>query len=208
MLLASVTEVVERLGFDAMTDITFAVTMAMDAAEPQLAGLLNTDFDRGTFTDTFYVDEPTVIEGQAFATEFRLTRGLIASITSVKVAYEYANFTDGSVLLDYTPTVILHSGKGLVKDVANRYSRQYVQIVYVAGFDPDASSPPIVGSYSLAEVPDWLQQACKIKTLLGLVDDASLSEAQIKLEPKVLQPQLNSLLSKHLRYAPLALLPL
>jgi hypothetical protein len=83
-----------------------------------------------------------------------------------------------------------------------------VRITYVAGFDSDPSSgaPPI--KYLLTQVPAWLQEATKLRTLLALADSPSLSEAAIKLDTKVLTLQLNALLSRHLRYAPLSILPL
>ncbi len=42
MLLASVNDILNDLGFDAMTDITASATLALDAAEAQLASVLNT----------------------------------------------------------------------------------------------------------------------------------------------------------------------
>ena len=66
-----------------MTDINFAITTALDAAESQLEGRLETEFDQGTFIDTFYVREPPYHDGPAFETQFKLRRGLIASLTSV-----------------------------------------------------------------------------------------------------------------------------
>ena len=77
MLLAPVQEIREQLGFDDMTDINFAVTMAMHAIEPQLASRLSTLFARGDVTDTFWAPEPTPDTGTASAT--MQTRPRVAS---------------------------------------------------------------------------------------------------------------------------------
>jgi len=208
MLLAETADVISQLGFDSMTDINFAVSMAMDAAEPYLSAQLNTGFEKGTYVDTFFVREPRYRDGPAVSTEFRLRRGLVSSITSVLTNADpcgFGNLSADTLTKNITDHVTLHSDKGVVKDFKTHYMSQWVQITYVAGFDTD---PNTANSYLISEVPDWLQNACKIKTLIGLVDSPVLSEAQIKLDPRLLTQQLVSLLSRHLRYAPLSLLPL
>ena len=201
MRLAQSCDVRGMLGFDDMTDINFAIDMAIDAAEPYLAAQLNTEFDKGTFVDTFYVREPPFRDGPAVSTEFRLRRGLVDSITSVLTCSDPTAFDDETLTVDVTANVTLHPDKGLVKDFKTRYDHQYVQITYDAGFDVDDAG-------GAQAVPDWLKQACKIKTLIGLVDSPVLSEAQIKFDKDLLSTQLVSLLSRHLRYAPLSILPL
>lgn len=206
MLLASVAEIREQLGFDDMTDINFAAMMALDAAEPQLAAILNTDFAAGPFVDTFYVDRPPYMSGPAVATEFRLRKGLVTALTSVIVAYGIDNFTDGSTdVTDLTAKCQLHPDKGMVKNFNYRFSRQYVQISYNSGFPVDPSDS---ATYLLTAVPNWLQQAAKLSALISLADSPVLSEASIRLDKNSLGLQRTALLSSHLRYAPVSIMPL
>ena len=204
MFLAPVAEIRSQLGFDDMTDINAAIAMALNAAEPQLAAVLNTEFDRGTFVDTFYVSRPPFRDGPAVETEFRLRRGLVVSITSVLLSSDPTVFGVPASVVDITAVANLEADKGVVKDFKTRFERQYVQITYVAGFA--AAVDPL--SYDLTQVPAWLQNAAKLKTLMGLADSAVLAEAKITIDTKMLGQQLNSLLSRKLRYAPLSILPL
>ena len=201
MLLAPVNEIREQLGFDDMTDINSAVTMALSAAEPQLAAVLNTEFDRGVFTDTFYVREPPFRDGPAVETEFRLRRGLVKEVTSVLLCNDPDAFDDPTSTIDVTAKTTLHSSKGIVRDFKTHYMRQYVQITYDAGFDADDA-----GVYQ--NVPDWLKNAAKLQAMINMADSPVLSEAQIKLDTKMLSLEMTALLSRHLRYAPMSLLPL
>ena len=206
MLLALPSDVVSQLGFDNMADIAFAVQMAMDAAEPYLASQLNTDFGAGSYSDMFYIREPRYRDGSGYSTELRLHQGNITAITSVLVSSDVAGFANGdSAVTDVTANVFVDNDKGIVKDFTTPYARQFIKISYTAGFATDPANP---ASYLISSIPDWLQNACKLKTLIGLVDSPALSEAQIKLDAKLLQSQLNALLSRKIRYAPIAALPL
>jgi hypothetical protein len=205
MLLASVADVRSQLGFDDMTDINAAITMAMDAAEAQLAAILNTEFDKNSFVDTYFVREPPFRDGPAVETEFRLQRGMVQSLTQVVYAYQISDLSNSSAYTDTTSVSVLAADKGVVTDYQTHFMRQYVQISYTAGFDPDPSNTI---SYLLSEVPDWLQNAAKLRTMLSLADSPVLTEANIKLDKLMLQTQFNALVSRHLRYAPRALLPL
>jgi hypothetical protein len=205
MLLASVADVRSQLGFDDMTDINAAITMAMDAAEAQLAAILNTEFDRGSFVDTYFVREPPFRDGPAVETEFRLQRGMVQSLTQVVYAYQISDLSNSAAYTDTTSVSVLSGDKGVVTDYQTHFMRQYVQISYTAGFDVDPSN---TASYLLSEVPDWLQNAAKLRTLLSLADSPVLSEAQIKLDTRMLQTQFNALVSRHMRYAPRSIMPL
>ena len=205
MLLASVADIRSKLGFDDMTDINCAITTALDAAESQLEGRLETEFDQGTFVDTFYVREPPYHDGPAFETQFKLRRGLIASLTSVVYADTAANLSVPGQTTNVTATVQLHPDRGVVKDFVTPYFRKYVQITYQAGF---AADPNNAQSYLISSVPDWLQQAATLNCLIGMADSPVLSEAQIKLDTKVLGAQYDVLTARHLRFAPLSVPPL
>jgi hypothetical protein len=205
MLLASVADIRNQLGFDDMTDINAAITMALEAAEPQLAAVLNTEFDRSTMVDAYYVGEPFYRNGPAVETEFRLRRGLVQSLTSVVYANDVPGLSDPNSYIDSTAQASLHPDKGIVADYQTHFKRQYVQISYVAGFTADQTN---AASYDLTQVPTWLQQAAKLRAMLSLADSPVLSEANIKLDTKMLQTQFNALVSRHLRYAPSSILPL
>lgn len=221
MMLAPVGEVVDSLGFQTMTDITTAAAFALDAATAMLQATLETDFDRGDFIDTFYVTEPRYRVGSAAQVEFRLSRGLIDTVTSILVCSDPTQFGTSDAT-DVTANAIVDNDRGVVKDwktttsstllpsassldFMSGYTRKYVQISYSAGFDPDPSLPD---SYRLDEVPDWLQKAAKLAALYNLADNPILSEAQIKLDKTMLARQYDLLCSRKRRYAPVALLPL
>ena len=208
MLLASVNDIRERLGFDDMTDIMFAAQMALDAATPQIEAALNTLFDQDSYVETFFVDRPPYRDKQAIRTKFRLNNGFVSSLTSVKVSYQLASFSaqpPDTSILDVTSKVMIDTDRGIVDDINTNYCRQYVQISYTAGFVPDTQN---ADSYLLTTIPDWLQQAAKLRAMIGMADDASLSEAGIKLDTKTLWAQFNALISRKLRYAPTAKMPL
>ena len=223
MLLASVNDIVAALGFDQMLDIQNAASMALDAAEAQLMAILDTDFEQGTFVDTFFVHEPPA----RGSVEFRLSHGLVSALTSVlgnsdpttfgsaptvawsAGAWPFGGFVGGQNIdctANCTPQFDQKSmDRGVVRDFLSKYRQTYVQITYQAGFAVDGTNP---ASYDLAAVPDWLQQAAKLNALIGLADSPALSEASVKLDVRTLKDQYNALLSRKARYAPLAILPL
>ena len=205
MLLASVADIVGELGFDSMTDINEAVIMALDAAEPQLSAILNTEFDSGTFIDTFYVPQPPYRDGPAVRTDFRLRRGVLSSVTSVLTTTDPTAFGDPTSYTDVTSVVTTLLDKGVIRDWQTHYNRQFVQITYAAGFGVSLTDPT---SYNLTQVPSWLQEAAKLKAKITLADSPVLSEANIKLDKKMLGLAVGTLLSRHIRYAPAALLPM
>lgn len=194
MLLASVADIRNELGFDDMTNINAAISSALNAAEPQLASGLNTRFAREEVTDTFWVREPTVVDGQHVKTEFWLSRGfLVSDPTPSGVPFNL----DGALKVDRE--------KGVICDWSTRYSNNHVSFTYRAGFEADATNP---GSYKLDQVPGWLKEAAKLLALIHLSNSPSITEAGIKIDVDVLRSQLGSLMEQHIRYAPLALYPL
>src|SRR5271166_3079612 len=221
MLLASVSDVLSALGFEGMTDITFAAQQAVDAAEAQLASMLNTEFEAGTYTDMFFVRRPPYEDGPGLKTEFRLRRGFVTALTSMNVNSDVSQLTGlVSPLGDWNPAIQvspntgsninvtafanLAAEKGMVADYQNRYRNCWVQIVYTAGFPPDPSDNC---SYLLSAVPTWLQQAAKLCAILALADSPSLEEAQIKVDKQLIGAQYSALISRKTRYFPNALLP-
>lgn len=193
MLLASVSGIREELGFDDMTDINAAITMALNAAEPQLASALNTSFARAEVTDTFWVDEPTVIDGPHRKTEFWLSRGFVHGEPVV------TGFDGAQAAMNY------NKEKGIARDWTTYYSRAHVRFVYQAGFETDDQ---VSGQYKLDQVPGWLQEAAKLQALVHLASAPSITEAGIQIEVETIKAQLASLMGEHIRYAPMALYPL
>ena len=169
--------------------------------------MLNTSFAQGSYIETFFVEKPPYMDRQAFRTKFRLNNGFV-TLTSVKSAYELAAFsqqTPNGNFKDVTNTVMVDTDRGIVDDINNRYERQFVQIAYTAGFPVDGTNPD---SYDLTAIPDWLQQAAKLRAMIGMADDAAVSEAGIKLDTKMIWAQFNALVSRKMRYAPTAKMPL
>lgn len=204
MLLASVKDIRDPLGFDDMTDINDAIKMALNAAEPQIAARLNTTFTRGEHTDTFWVPEPTIREPGVNRTEFRLTYGMVTEITSATATNNPMLFSDAQQA-DLGSVLVWNKEKGVGRDWKTAYYRQTVEIKYTYGFEPSADD---AGSYKLDQVPKWLQEAARILALIHLSSQPALTEAEIKLDSKMLTAQYEALIKQHIRYAPMALLPM
>jgi hypothetical protein len=205
MLLASVADIRESLGFDDMDDINAAITAALHAAEPVLSSWLGTPFDAGTFTDTFYVFVPPYTIGDHAETSFRLSRGFVSDITSVAMASGVSDFAVSGGFIDQASFMQANLEKGVVVDYQTIYDRAYVRFVYTAGFDADGSDAT---SYDLSQVPAWLVQAATAQALLSLNGSPSLEQAQVTIDAPTLRMQLDALVRANRRYNPTALLPL
>jgi hypothetical protein len=92
-----------------------------------------------------------------------------------------------------------------VVDYQTAYDQQYVRFVYTAGFAGDGSDPE---SYDLSAVPSWLQEAAKLQALITLETHPSLESAGVKQDVQALRAELGVIIRQHLRYAPVALLPI
>lgn len=206
MRLASVQVIREQLGFDDMTDINAAIEMALNSVEPQIAALLDTRFERTSVVDTFWVYEPGFQQGGHVETEFRLSRGMLASAPTITLS-RTADGANATALSG----VRVDLEKGVIADFMTRYSQQYVRVAYDAGFEPEmteGADPKPTGSYKLDQVPGWLQEAAKLKALCHLAGAETVQEAGVTIDTKVLEAQFTALINQHLRYAPMAVLPL
>lgn len=201
MLLASVKEIRDQLGFDDMTDINDAIEQALHAVEPQLAARLDTNFARGEQTDTFYVGAPTISEPGVNRTEFRLSYGLVHEIVSITATTNAMLFSDAQQS-DLASTVKVNKEKGVVRDWKTPYHQQTVEVTYLYGFDDDGTS------YDLDQAPKWLQESARILALIHLASNPALTEAEVKLDTKMLSAQYEALMRQHVRYAPVALIPM
>jgi hypothetical protein len=205
MFLASPDVIRESLGFEDMTDISEAVKSALDASEPLLASMLNTDFTAGEATDIYYLQEPGHEMGQMFVTEFRLTHGLLTELTAAHKASAMTVFDTADAENILTSGLIVDLEKGVIKDLSNRYSRQFVRFTYSYGLPVSEVDER---SYDLTVVPLWLQEAAKTQALIFLADSAPVTEANIKLDKAVLGQQLRHQLARKVRYIPLGVMPL
>lgn len=200
MLLYSVDKVREELGFDDMADITNAITQALGAAETLIGSVLRTTFDRKTVTDTFYVQEPSFQQGGLNQTEFLLSAGFLSGtpvVTSSKSG-------------DISAAFKFDTDKGIARDWTTVFQEEVITIAYTCGFEADTTGDPPTptGSYKLDQVPSWLQQAAKLKTLHLIAKLPALTEAGLQLDTGLLDQQFAALVNSHIRYAPLAILPL
>lgn len=198
MLLTSVQEIREELGFDDMPDINNAITMALNASESLLGSTLGTTFERKSLSDTFWVSSPSFRQASWNKTEFLLSAGFLVGSPTVTSAN----------LGDISSAFKFDIEKGIGRDWVTRYDGDTVTIEYVCGFETEVfGDPPApTGSYVLSQVPDWLKQAAKVKTLLLLAKFPAITEAGIELDTKVLDQQYAALVNSHIRYAPAALL--
>jgi hypothetical protein len=204
MLLAPVEDIIGPLGADDMPDINAAVTAALQSATTLLEAAVGTPFDKVTLTDTFYIQEPTVVQGPSVQTQLRLRRGFVQSVASVWYASALADFGLGHTVIDFS-TLVLDAEKGILRDYVTAYARSYLRVTYTAGFDPHPSDPE---TYDPAQVPEWLQQAAKLRAQISLATQPAAENAPTTLDPKTLGMELGTIVAAHRRYAPLALMPI
>jgi len=199
MLLFPPQQIREQLGFDDMPDINTAVTMAVEAIEPQIAGLLATEFEKQTgHMDVFFAVEPRVDQGRHRYTEFRLSRGFVFN-----VGVTAKDPTNGTRTLGQT--LLIDEARGVVRDIGTPFRNSYVEISFDSGFDADGTDPTL---YDQAQVPDWLKQAARIGALRSLASNPTVTNAGIELDKGVLDAHYAALVNRHIRYAPDAILAL
>jgi hypothetical protein len=203
MLLSTVAAVRDRLGFSSMTDINNAITGAMHAAESQLGAVLGTEFGAvSSQADVFWVPEPGFVQGDHVQTEFRLKRGFVT--TGTLVAERDTDFLF-SAPTAITSEVNISLVKGVVVSYQHNFDVEYVRLTYDAGFAVDGVDST---SYDLSEVPEWLQEAAILQTMVTLETHPSLESAGIKQDTKQLRFQISLMIRPYIRYAPLTLFPL
>jgi hypothetical protein len=206
MLLANPTEIREALGFDDMTDITDAITSALKAATTILSARLGTPFDAGEFTDRFYARDVGFRDGASVSTEFRLSRGFVREI--VRCGYSDSMTALGLTPLDLSKNLMMDSQDrmiGRLRDYTTPYRGSFISITYTAGFPANPDDPD---QYDLSVVPGWLQEAAKMRALIGLSGHPSLKQADVAIDTKTIDAELGAILSSNQRYTPVALLPM
>ena len=158
-------------------------------------------FARTAVTDTFFVPRPGYEDGRHVQTEFRLSRGLVVPTPVAIRAYDPQLIdTDGRAV----EGVHYDLDKGIGRDWLTHYEGEYVRFSYEAGFEvgaePQSSSSPRCRTGCRRPQSCW--RCCT------LPNSPTLTEANVMLEKMMLSTQLKALLSGHIRYAPMALLPM
>ena len=204
MFLADIDGIREQLGFNQMVDIDNAIEAALNSATAQLSGVLQTSFDVEDVEDVFWVERAPLSQGPHRLTEFRLSRGFVSNLVSVRRTQVEGLFQNDQPA-DVLAAIKLDKDKGYARDWSTWYDRNYVTFAYRAGFPRDAGNP---ARFDLAIVPEWLQEAAKLQALILLADHPTLTEAQIKLDTRMLGLQLEATVTPRLRYTPNALMPL
>lgn len=200
MLLATVSSIRDELGFDDMANINYAIIAALHAAEAQVGALLRTDFKRQSNTDLFRASAPGFVEGDYYETKFRLTQGQIQTVSSVLFSDSFDMSSPTS-----STTHIVNADIGQVTVVGVAFNRQFVQITYTSGFEAAQSDPT---SYKLSQVPNWLQEAAKLRALITLASNPAVKDANAGQDVTALQEQFDNLIAVHNRYTPSAILPI
>lgn len=201
MLLATVKSVRDALGFDDMNDINEASEAALHAAAPQIASILRSEFTAGEHSAEFFIYRPGFKQGTHCRTEFLMPHGFIKEFTVS--GDTQSKFSDGPI--DLTANMKADLVKGHFRDGTTNYYENTVTFAYKYGFDVDETNPK---SYNLTQVPEWLQEAARLRALLYLLDQPSLVEAGVKLDAKVTALQFDAIIGPRRRYAPMAFLPI
>jgi hypothetical protein len=100
---------------------------------------------------------------------------------------------------DLATLLVWNKEKGIGRDWKTSYYRQTVEIKYDYGFEASETDE---GSYKLDQVPGWLREAARLLALIHLSSQPALTEAEM------LTAQYEALIKQHVRYAPMALLPM
>lgn len=216
MLLASVADVRESIGFDDMPDVVSAVRKAMDGVEPRLSAMLRTEFGRvDGQVDLFFVERPQVRHAAhvpavnlrtagGVRTEMLLSRGFVApGSVEVLVSSHVDGFDPEDSPTDITAEVRLNESAGELVSLRHDFRAAWVQVTYDAGFETDVDDPQ---SYDLSQVPSWLQEAARLATLATLSDNPVFANADAGLDSKSLWQQVEAVVVPKTRYAPTALL--
>lgn len=206
MLLTPVSKIREVYSFGDLEDSNKAFEAALHAAEPYLsARMRQNSFARLAVTDTYYVDEPTLVQGSAlYKTEFFLSRGFLAQMSAMHRSANPTTLDLAGQFNPVTPTLI-EMERGVVRDLSWYYNGEFVSINYICGFEADSTDPKM---YKQDQVPEWLKEAAVTYAMIFLAGSPTLKEAEIKVDTKALTRTLDHVIAQHQRYAPGALLPL
>jgi hypothetical protein len=132
-----------RLSLPNLSDVDNAIDSALTAAHLFVQGILRTEFEKKTRTDTFQpdVDRFPIMNGMF---KLRLGQAFVHSGT-VAVEFNRERIGDPYEVMDSGDYIVEHE-KGVVL-VSTEYDRAYVRVTYTAGFD------------STHAAPEWLKEA-------------------------------------------------
>lgn len=195
MRLGSLVDLQKAIGFDpgVHEDV---LTSAVEAGTQNLIAILETELDRATVVDQFYIlPTGSIPLGRDWRTRLALSRGFVDG--SVVVQY-------GSMLTEINmpvsgTSVLVDNQKGAVTITGPDLRNQYITVSYTAGFAEDPDNPG-----SLLGVPKWLDEVFVMAAMAALDsnnptirhDDTAAAAASAK----ALNAQVMSRVNSNLRY--------
>jgi hypothetical protein len=148
-----------RLALVNQTAINEALTSAVDGAEAFVENILETTFDLGTYSDTFYVDQQ-VFDVVNDMYVLKLTNGLVRAAPSLEAFQSDSIDTIGTATASVTIRFV-NKEKGMVF-LPSELCGKYIRVDYDAGFVVDK------GAVTYAEVPKWLREILVVYVLKTL----------------------------------------
>jgi len=210
--LVSVEVVRRRGGLQDIDEVNVRLSAALDAATLHLAGMLRTDFVRGTYQDQYWLDPQEKPYTDDFV-RLLLTNGFVDGTQpfELRTAVQLADLAlEDPVNSDYIKRhdergTLLITGTDTIRPPLRPFfleGQQFMQIDYTSGFTTVATE---YGQLYIG-VPTWLVEAA---TLTGLtLVGASTTCIEIEGKDKKLHINLLPLVESHIRYFPSALAPL
>lgn len=162
-----------------------SASLAAQAATSRILSLLGSEtFDRGSYEDTFYVDEESGRASDVLT--FKLSNGFVDSgqPVTVKTSAEM----DQSFSETSAPFKVLWE-KGWVRMAWNprTLADVYVKISYTSGFTTSDTPHQYAGQPNLVEtiyqdVPDWLEDVAIGRSMLQMVVSGAIQRGKDKAE--------------------------
>lgn len=219
-LLVTVSEIREMmaLGAGVPGGINAAIEQSIYSAQESVAASFRAPFARATVVDTFFVHHSLVFGSPpSYQSELLLSRGLVDTTQTWTV---YASSTRTGLAAATTRVDLrsnsgtdhtsLEADTGTLRVTEIDLTNQFVQASYTAGLTDDDGDPAAYDN-----VPEWLRQAVRLKTLLLLEtnpviprptersEEGARSRAGANLSSP-LERQLANILLSHARYVPSA----
>jgi len=198
----------KRMAASSVEEVVRAIETAIESGTVHLEGVLGTPFARATVVDTFHVQWTMEFSGRK-TQQLQLSAGLLASDpSSIVVAASLAALADSPTQLLGELDVLVDREKGLVT-IERDLSGMYVRVSYEAGFTQLASGEVAV----YQGVPAWLQEAGVVAAYLQAEMNPSIRAYVAQSldggpSPGTIASQLDAVIARHLRYAPIALSPI
>lgn len=207
MRLASLLAMQEAMGVANGEDSVNAMLSALDAASPELAGVLRfKTFDRETRQDDFCLrldrqpaDEPVVA--------LALARGLLAASPAVTVVAAGSQAALATAPVGILSQVDIDREKGVVSlpasvdlgDAAGTLVL-WIRVGYACGFTTDDEAV-------YKDVPEWLSRAAQLSARIALNAHPAFVANQTATDARLLERQYAAIVQGRMRYLPWAVLP-